>query len=1308
MKTRYTIAPWAGKTGALLLALGLSAGAGRAQAPQFSSVPPVTAPTASVAAYFTALAPLAAASGQGLKVFSGQRGGQRAGRSGAVSVGPAGLSFAPAYGFQAGEVLGVSLTAAVQNSAGPLAPPAVVQLRVPTGGTGRGGFRSTVVLSANTSNLTQVLAADMDNDGDLDAVGTNATSNTVLVLLNGGNNQGGGQGNFGGGSSVAVPAGAGLLAVGDVDDDGDLDLLTCSTTSAATLTLLRNNGSGSFAAGPALPGTLDFPSALALGDLDGDGDLDLAAADRGNELLRVYRNSGSGTFAAPANLALGFGAVPNALALADVDGDHDLDLVAAQGTDVASVGFLVAYLNGEDATGSNTGVFANSPGSYTIAALGLAPRALALGDLDADGDPDVAVLGYNGNAQRLLNGSATGSSSGSTAAGTFGAASAVNSAAAATTLALADVDADGDLDVLSTGAAGAGGGQRELVTRFNDGTAGFGTGRTAVVGAATEALALADLDQDGDVDALAAGPAAIGLGVLFNGPVAAPTLRLTATPGFTPQPADPVYAPGSTYTFAGTAVGTTAGPIIFFLQNTGDDILTLDVTDAVTGGLSVGYAFTRPYPLAPGGYVSLSVRYAPTAAGTAAGSFTVTSNDPATPSYTINLAGTALATKTWTGAFGTDWLLPANWNPLGVPTATDAATVPPVANQPQVDAAGAVCGGLAVQSGATVQVNANGYLTVLGNLDTEAGNAPDGRFAMLGGTLELGGDLRTDDGFAATGGLVTLTGPAQQRLGRDIAFWNLSVGPAGALMARNTVVVHRLLTLRGDLETQNFGLFLASDAGGTAMVVNAGGRVTNRAIIERHIGGSNAGLGYRHLSAPIGLAAGPGNPVAYLFPPSGLGAVVNPLYNTVGNTVQPFPTLFGFDESRQGAAGVPGPVGFEQGWFSPATATAPLLPGRGYTTNQAASAAATSFGDRPFFSGLLNTGPVAVGALSRSGSGPFAGYHLLGNPYPAPIAWGQVAKPAGLDDAVYVFRSTGQYTGFYDFYVNGLGTLAGGEIAAMQGFFVRVSQPVPAFAFTDACRLTTYANPAFGRGPAEARPTLALALQATAGGPAAEADKTFLYFEAGATLGLDARYDAPKLPNPGGLNLAVQVGGQAGGQTSGQLCAVSGLPPLGAAPLLLPLAVAVPAAGAYTLAAEQMVNFGPGTRIWLRDALAGTRTALAPGTRYAFRLAGTAAPGRFSVEFGAAGALASAAQVLEAQVQLWPNPTSGGTPATAAAPVGSRLTLRDALGRAVAPAVVVGAGGTAPLPTAGLAAGLYLLHVQAPNGPALVRRLAVE
>ena len=94
--------------------------------------------------------------------------------------------------------------------------------------------------------------------------------------------------------------------------------------------------------------------------------------------------------------------------------------------------------------------------------------------------------------------------------------------------------------------------------------------------------------------------------------------------------------------------------------------------------------------------------------------------------------------------------------------------------------------------------------------------------------------------------------------------------------------------------------------------------------------------------------------------------------------------------------------------------------------------------------------------------------------------------------------------------------------------------------------------------------------------------------------------------------------------------------------------------------------------------------------------------------WSAATALATAAQVLDAQVQVWPNPVPAGGPGWAVtAPARTTLTLRNALGQVLRPAVSVGTSGTLRLPTAGLAPGLYVLRVRAEGGE-ISRRLVVE
>jgi hypothetical protein len=161
---------------------------------------------------------------------------------------------------------------------------------------------------------------DIDGDGDLDAV----LPGTVWV-------------NNGTGSFSAHPTtpsfGAGNssdVALGDIDGDGDLDAVVANYAQAATVWV--NNGTGSFSAHPTTPsfGGADSSRAVALGDIDGDGDLDAVVANSLSPLAEtVWVNNGTGSFSAhPTTPSFG-GGTSNAVALGDIDGDGDLDAVVA-------------------------------------------------------------------------------------------------------------------------------------------------------------------------------------------------------------------------------------------------------------------------------------------------------------------------------------------------------------------------------------------------------------------------------------------------------------------------------------------------------------------------------------------------------------------------------------------------------------------------------------------------------------------------------------------------------------------------------------------------------------------------------------------------------------------------------------------------------------------------------------------------------------------------------------------------------------------------------------------------------------------
>ena len=645
--------------------------------------------------------------------------------------------------------------------------------------------------------------------------------------------------------------------------------------------------------------------------------------------------------------------------------------------------------------------------------------------------------------------------------------------------------------------------------------------------------------------------------------------------------------------------------------------------------------------------------------------------------YAISTAGTAYSnvvsfTTTgpvaiWNGSVSTDWFDANNWTG-GVPTPVLDANIPAGAPRYPVLPAGAA-------TAKALNLDAGGSLT------------------QSGGTIDLKGSFAINGTFTATGGTVALTGTVPQVVGgtSPARFWNLNVGAAGAILSGPSAM-QRVLTLGGNLNTNGNGFTLLSGPTGTALVANSSGVVNGSPTVQRYLDPSPyAGPGYRHYAAPIGTAT-----VASLRTP-GFTPVLNVAYNNalLPGSVSPFPTVYGYDQSR--IATVTNPLtSFDKGWFSLAATTDALAVGRGYTVNLDASQLVE-------FTGPLNNGDQPPMSLSRNAGATAAdaGWVLVGNPYPAPLNYGAVA-PAdrpNLDAGAYVYEAAGPYAGQFRSSINGVG--ANPVMPVAQGFFVRVStgQTSGSLTFRNSQRLTAFNATPMRRGTtSDTRPQVQLTLQATSGGLS---DNAYVYFEAGATAGPDAQYDAVKLPNSTGLNLATQ--------TSSDELAIDGRPPLGISGLSIPLAVRAPSSGTYTLAAARLLNLPAGTRVFLRDRQAGSLTDLGQQPIYSFVLDAASTAPRFELVFGQQQALGTAT-VLASLVGLYPNPAAAVVVVElpdALRHTAVAATLVDGLGRAVLRRELPAGAGRHVLPLEGVAPGVYAVRLQTAFG-LVTRMLVVE
>ncbi len=362
-------------------------------------------------------------------------------------------------------------------------------------------------MPVGTPDTGSLRLGDVDGDGDLDLVVESVEQRTRLYLNNG-------SGRFADATTSSMPtfAGTTALAMGDVDGDGDLDLVVGrGGTAAAQCSLMLNDGRGIFSDATAarMPIALSTIASVVLGDVDGDGDLDLVIGDSSQNVL-LYLNDGTGTFTDVTASRMPVSGRVTSLAMGDVDGDGDLDLVVASVGAGSQYGQSRLYLN--NGTGTFTDVTATRmpSGLYDI-------RSVVLGDVDGDGDLDLALgnVGYitvSTSSNRLYLNDGTGRFT-----ATAGYLPAVGNDPTSS-LAFGDVDGDGDLDLV-LGSAGQwysqwiqnkyGGywshslipGQSRLY--LNNGR-GIFSDATAThlpdVRHFTSSLALADLDEDGDLD----------------------------------------------------------------------------------------------------------------------------------------------------------------------------------------------------------------------------------------------------------------------------------------------------------------------------------------------------------------------------------------------------------------------------------------------------------------------------------------------------------------------------------------------------------------------------------------------------------------------------------------------------------------------------------------------------------------------------------------------------------------------------------------------------------------------------------------
>lgn len=444
--------------------------------------------------------------------------------------------------------------------------------------------------------------------------------------------------------------GAGVVAVGDVNGDKKLDVLyTKGDNQSGTLAVALGNGDGTLQTPTGY--TLGrMPDSVAVGDLNGDGFADIAVSHTlYNNFVSVLLNYGDGTFLPRVDYAAGYAGLATTVAMADLDADHDLDLVVTNGgektisvlrnngngtfqskvdyiTGLASFDLAFGDLDSNGSldiavsvgAGSNGGalLFNDGTGNFpTIRRLTWGLQAVTVGDIDGDGHPDIAtsdLLSTIPNTLATLRNAGNGSFP-----NRVGLAPSADSQTKSLTL--VDLDKDNRSELIAADAFSG----VKIFANKGDGTYREPVGYLVGNNDAAYAIATGDMNGDGKIDLITTLRGKVGnrVTVLLNTSTS-PILTLSSAPNFAAQ-----------------TVGKTGLPESITITNTSDSGVTLGSITA-----SGDFAVTIdecPVQLAKGASCSVSISFSPTALGERTGQFTVATQS-LTESFAVTLKAYAV------------------------------------------------------------------------------------------------------------------------------------------------------------------------------------------------------------------------------------------------------------------------------------------------------------------------------------------------------------------------------------------------------------------------------------------------------------------------------------------------------------------------------------------------------------------------------------------------------------------------------------------------------------------------------------------
>ncbi len=283
------------------------------------------------------------------------------------------------------------------------------------------------ILTSSSLNYG-VCIGDLDGDGKLDMISVGTLGNTLSLFKN---TSTPGVISFAARIDITTGASPFDVAIRDIDKDGRPDIIVANN-GANSISVFRNIGNaGNFS----FANKVDFasgaePVSIAFGDIDSDGSEDIAVANPRSRTISVFRNTSTpGIIALAAKVDFAPGRNPYMVVVGDLDMDGKPDMASVNLFDHT----VSVFLN--TSTGNNI-----SFSGKTDFSAPSSPQSLAIGDMDGDGKPDIAVAKYSGNNSILRNKSTVGAIA-------FDAQVEYGSPAYTDGIVLADFDGDGKADM---------------------------------------------------------------------------------------------------------------------------------------------------------------------------------------------------------------------------------------------------------------------------------------------------------------------------------------------------------------------------------------------------------------------------------------------------------------------------------------------------------------------------------------------------------------------------------------------------------------------------------------------------------------------------------------------------------------------------------------------------------------------------------------------------------------------------------------------------------------------------------------------